>query len=109
MEESVLSYWFREGFSLSKLGKTLWFVEAGYDRDSLDTEIGLQFSSVLQETIHACIDVSTISARQILARVLLLDQFSRHVYRNNDEMIQRCTLKALVIAKDTISKFKAPL
>ena len=72
----VLNFWFGEGTDYGKAHKR-WF-----DKDaSFDAEIRRRFSHIHQEQMAG--REWLITPRECLARVIVLDQFPRHIYRGD--------------------------
>jgi len=89
----ILHYWFGDGAENSLPSKertTLWF---GGD-PSVDAEIKSKF---YQDYVKAAADAYSDweqDARGVLALIILIDQFSRHIYRNTSQAFD-CDRKAL--------------
>ena len=88
----VLTFWFEE------IKESQWWVKD----ESFDKLIGSRFSTV-HEQANCCelYDWRT-SAQGRLAEVIVLDQFSRNMYRDTERAFASDTL-ALVLAQETIS------
>lgn len=90
-QSRVLDFWFRE------LTPDHWF-RGGAD---LDEKIRLQFGGLLNDAAKGKCDGWATTALGRLALILLLDQFSRHVFRGSpdsyrcDEKAQRLTLEGI--------------
>ena len=68
--EEVLRFWFQE------LGADLWFVT----NDEVDTKIRARFLGVHEKIANGAV-LDTGSLRVLLAAVIVLDQFSRNMFR----------------------------
>ena len=68
--EEVLRFWFQE------LGADLWFVT----NDEVDTKIRARFLGVHEKIANGAVP-DTSSLRALLAAVIVLDQFSRNMFR----------------------------
>ena len=87
--QRVLKFWFPPQVSLDTCHKTLWFVRSNTPQQfELDETIRYHFSDLLQQALgedaswraHHC---KTLDGH--VALIILLDQFSRHIYRQNAE------------------------
>ncbi len=83
-------YWFPDVSSSlpdQHPSKALWFVSDVDKRDKLDKEITERFGKVLltleNENERKKINLSSIDS--VLAAIIILDQFSRHIYRNSGQ------------------------
>ncbi len=77
---AILEFWFgAAAYSPAKVAaaKKQWY-RSGH---LLDDEINQRFSEDHQSAQSPALEEAPIDARDILARILLLDQFSRHLYR----------------------------
>ena len=72
----VIDFWFRE------LTPLQWFVGGGPE---LDDAIRKRFGALLNDAKQGACDAWATSPRGRLALILLLDQFSRHVFRGTPE------------------------
>ena len=82
--EELLNFWF------SGEGSRMWFLQDGKARDSADGLIRSKYLNVFL----ACEKGEKNwwfekSARGALALILVLDQFVRHIYRGNEERIEK--------------------
>lgn len=92
----VLRFWFGEGADYGKVHKR-WF-----NKDpALDEEIRQRFSRLHQEqsSSHEWLE----HPRTCLARILVLDQFPRHIYRGRAESFSSDAL-ALAAAKHLVAR-----
>ncbi len=79
MQQAILDFWFGPPES-AVYGTTL---EAWFRKDaSFDAEIRLRFGAVLETALRGGLDDWT-ATRAVLARVLVLDQFTRNCYRDS--------------------------
>ena len=74
LASEVLKFWFGEGAEYGKAQKR-WFEK---DR-SFDAEVGRRFSHAHEEQMKSRDWLAT--PRECLARIVVLDQFPRHIYR----------------------------
>lgn len=92
MFQNVLTFWFEE------LGPKIWW--------SADTDLDRQINSRFQPTLHEAMRGELFlwrkEARGRLAEVIVLDQFSRHVYRNSPLAFAQDPL-ALVLSQEAIA------
>lgn len=89
--ESVLHFWFHE------LRPDDWWEK----RPAVDIEIARRFASLHDRLTREASPQVYVSARQHLAAVIVLDQFSRHLYRNDPRSFAQDPL-ALAIATAAI-------
>ena len=83
--EEVLSYWFPEGdifeADLETFGRQMqWWFQGGPE---VDREITERFGDVLEQARKGELDHWADTPRGWLALIVVLDQFSRNVYRNS--------------------------
>src|SRR5829696_4543492 len=82
--EGVLSYWFPEGINdadlatLRREGKR--WMQSGPE---VDREIAERFGEVLEQARRGELDHWAQTSRGRLALIIVLDQFSRNIYRNS--------------------------
>jgi len=105
--EKVLSYWFPEDLSnadpqtLRRQGQ--WWMAGGPE---VDREITERFGEVLEQARRGELDHWADTARGRLALIVVLDQFSRHVYRGSplsyaqDEKALRLALEGIDLGMD---------
>lgn len=81
--EEILSYWFGpgggDGWTFSEERLQLWFGKSA----EVDEEIRARFGGDLDAAIRGELDDWTATPRGRLALLILLDQFSRHVFRGS--------------------------
>lgn len=98
--DEILSFWFghvEETIVPSENRARIWFGESA----EIDAEIKEKFSSTLEAAIRGeCSDWEALP-RGRLALAILLDQFSRHIYRNDAKAYEQDE-KALEICMDGI-------
>lgn len=90
--DTVLSFWFEE------LTPSQWFGKS----QALDQEIKQRFESVLNQAKAGELYHWRNSPLGRLAEILVLDQFSRNIYRDSPEAFAQDAL-ALVLAQEAIS------
>ena len=84
MIEDILQFWFgrvEETLVPSKQRARVWFGES----EEIDAEIKSRYSSLLTNKINELCGEWQKSARGQLALIILLDQFSRHIYHGVPE------------------------
>ena len=74
--QKVLDYWFSTPNDYQK-----WF----FSGSSLDNNIKIEFEPLLLEVLDNNKKYNPKNTKEILAKIILLDQFSRHMYRNSDK------------------------
>jgi uncharacterized protein (DUF924 family) len=95
-QADVLDFWFRE------LGPQDWF-GAG---DKLDPIVSDRFAELHQQAVSGALDAWTQTPLGRLALIIVLDQFSRHIYRGTerafavDTKAQQLTLEGLASNED---------
>ena len=70
--DDVYAYWFATPMDYKK-----WF----FDGEKLDAEIRTAFGSLHTQVATKDVDAPNLSTKHVLATIILLDQFSRHIYR----------------------------
>lgn len=103
---SVLDFWF-EGTPQHNV-KHRWFLSNGSDAqlefDKLVTE---KFSDTLELALRGEFDeLAKQTARDALALIIIVDQFSRHIYRSNPQALQQCDEKATNLTKQSLKVSK---
>ncbi len=92
MHTEVLSFWFQE------IEPRLWFVS---DKEFDDT-IRRRFLDVMQQAAVGELFAWRATAEGRLAEIIVLDQFSRNVYRNTSEAFAQDRI-ALVLAQEAVA------
>ena len=90
--KEVLNFWFKE------CTPNMWFKKNG-DFDNL---IKNRFSKIVQLSMNTSFDSIPVSIESYLSHIILLDQFTRNIYRNNYKSFMGDE-KALKISKNSIS------
>lgn len=91
--EAVLDFWFGQ----SKPGQ--W-----YQRDAaFDREIKRRFSDLHKAAKDGALDVWRAAPRHALARIIILDQFSRNLYRDDPRAFTQDDM-ALMAARDALAR-----
>lgn len=93
--EEVLTFWFGDG--TPKLAR--WF---GKD-DAFDREIRERFGETLEAAAHGALDTWAATPKGRLALVLVLDQFSRNVFRDTPRMFEH-DAKALKLVREGMAR-----
>jgi len=91
-ENDVLSFWFNE------LEPKDWFVSS----DEVDKTITTRFGTLLDSAAQCELSTWRNSAKGRLAEIIVLDQFSRNVYRNSAKAFSQDPL-ALALAQEAIA------
>jgi uncharacterized protein (DUF924 family) len=92
MHEAVLSFWFREIDP-----KLWWSSDPGFDE-----LIGRRFLGLLQAAAAGELQEWRATARGRLAEIIVLDQFSRNVYRNSPRAFAQDPM-ALALAQEAVA------
>jgi hypothetical protein len=94
----ILEYWFAKDAS-----KTLWFQSNGKLRDSIDKEITLNFGNYLLLLETASIaEINKLPICEIISSIIILDQFSRHIYR--DTSLSENALSENALSENALSE-----
>ncbi|CAM9733981.1 unnamed protein product [Chrysoparadoxa australica] len=106
--EAIISFWFGQDSShYPELFRTRWF-PSGVAVDRADAEVSKQFGEALTWARGGKLHESWCSSPAgLLALILLLDQFPRHVYRNRhdrDEQVQACDEMALALCEKLLER-----
>ena len=91
--EDVLDFWFKE------LQPKDWFVS----NQEVDDTISERFGSLLESAAKSELFAWRSTAKGRLAEIIVLDQFSRNVYRNTPQAFAQDPL-ALALAQDAIER-----
>jgi uncharacterized protein (DUF924 family) len=91
--DDVLSFWFDE------LGRKAWFVKDA----AVDAKIRDRFLPLIEQLAAQPVDAAVTSAGRALATVIVLDQFTRNVFRGSARAFATDAL-ALGIAKAAIER-----
>lgn len=89
--KQVLDFWFDEDI------KAYWFVKS----DEFDDKLRQRFLDVLIKACQAELDGWRESIEGRLAEIIVLDQFSRNIYRNSPKAFAQDNM-ALVLAQEAI-------
>jgi uncharacterized protein (DUF924 family) len=104
--EEILSYWFRRGYDAdveTLRNQTMWWFSG---KREVDEEIAERFAPVLEKAIRGELNSWADMPRRRLALIIVLDQFSRSVYRGTlvayaqDSRAQRLALDGIDAAMD---------
>ncbi len=77
---SILDFWFgTEGSAESGKARQAWFKKD----PAFDAEIGRRFGPVIEQALRGELDAWAATARGALARIVLLDQFTRNAFRGD--------------------------
>ena len=91
MQNTVLDFWFKEA------GKEKWFVKD----QNFDEEIKQRFADVLKQAAASEFNTWRRTAQGRLAEIIVLDQFSRNMYRDTPAAFSQDAM-ALVLAQQAI-------
>eukprot|EP00301_Raphidiophrys_heterophryoidea_P024090 c7707_g2_i1.p1 GENE.c7707_g2_i1~~c7707_g2_i1.p1 ORF type:complete len:243 (-),score=43.43 c7707_g2_i1:91-819(-) len=104
--KTILNFWF-EG-DIKELFISRWFPDSRSSRQEIaDKTIREQFGSILQLAEEGSLADWASDPYQMLALILVLDQFSRHVYRgapNGELSVKRNDAMALKLTMDMIER-----
>lgn len=92
MHTEVLNFWFQE------IDARLWFASD----EGFDQEIRRRFLPLMQQAALGELYAWRATAEGRLAEIIVLDQFSRNVYRNTPQAFSQDPL-ALVLAQEAVS------
>ncbi len=92
MSETVLSFWFTE------LTPEQWWVKD----EALDQRIRERFSDIHSQAAHCELFTWRGTARGRLAEIIVLDQFSRNMFRDSPQAFS-CDTLALALAQEAIA------
>lgn len=105
--ENILEFWFGhfpDGYSADVSKTDMWFKNG----TAYDEEIFLQFGEIYHRAIEGECDEWQETQRGCLALILLLDQFSRHIYRGSaeafaqDEKAQAICVEGMISGYDQL-------
>ena len=91
MQEQVLDFWFHQ------LESKDWFVS----NPEIDEQIRTQFGELLKSAAQAELYTWRTSPQGRLAEIIVLDQFSRNIYRNTPQAFSQDPL-ALALAQEAV-------
>lgn len=83
MINQILDFWFgelKDGFTITNRGK-LWYMGG----EEVDSEIKEKFGEVIEKACNKELESWKETAKGRLALIILLDQFTRNVYRKSKE------------------------
>ena len=105
----VLAFWF--GGDLDENYRTKWFPSSDGDgsrQRAADERIAATFGATLRDAERGALDAwAEASPEHAVALVVVLDQFSRHIYRHDpdrDEKVARCDEKAVGVVDACVTK-----
>lgn len=98
--EQLLDFWFDYTYETDPLyNRDMWWTK----NEKTDKEIQLQFGALREQAIKGELNAWLDTPKGTLAYVILIDQFSRNLFRNDPQMVQNDPL-ALMAAKHAIAK-----
>jgi uncharacterized protein (DUF924 family) len=78
--DKIYGYWFEGDQQINY--KTKWFPEGTSEMQlNADTEVFNQFSNIFQDAVDEKLESWKLNLKSAIALIVLLDQFSRHIYR----------------------------
>lgn len=99
--DKIHAFWFgpltTDGMSISSQ-HALWFTK----QEDTDREIATRFQSLVEQALTGVLDEWADSPEGLIALTLLLDQFTRNIYRNSANAFAG-DAKALAIVQDALS------
>jgi uncharacterized protein (DUF924 family) len=103
--DAILAFWFSG--DAAENHRTKWFA-TGATRDRLDEQLCAQYSSLLADAEDgALMEQWHHQPQSCLALIILLDQFSRHIYRgraDRDARVAHCDTLALPVTEAMLAK-----
>jgi uncharacterized protein (DUF924 family) len=96
--EEVLRFWFQE------LGEALWFVT----NDELDCKIRVRFLALHERIVNIAVPDNS-GARVLLAAVIVLDQFSRNMFRGTPRAFAADTIARTLARRAIALGFDVPM
>ncbi|KAJ1984787.1 hypothetical protein H4R33_004263 [Dimargaris cristalligena] len=106
LQNRVLSFWFHGTFDKVAAGTPLVFRMEWFQRsDELDRQIRDNFQADLEQVVEKGQYVQELrgSPKGVLSLIILMDQFSRNIYRNSP-LAFKADPKALTLAKLAVNK-----
>jgi len=102
--QTILDYWI--GGDINVNYKTKWFPsQSTGQQKTTDEEIFDRFKEVLHMAERGEFDHWKDSPQSLLALIIVLDQFSRHIYRHEDRsLIEKNDIESLKLAKWMVEK-----
>jgi uncharacterized protein (DUF924 family) len=101
--EAVNEFWF--GGNLKENYQTKWFPPSGPGTQQQTDEIlKEQFSTTLEAAEKGELDSWRNTPQTLIALIVVLDQFSRHIHRHNRAAIEENDTKALALAEELLDK-----
>lgn len=100
MLQAVIQYWFYE-LHVKELYRTRWFPK---DQTAADSEINTKFGSTLTYVENEYHGLIVEDKETALAIIIVLDQFSRHIYRKEKEKIRANDVLAVQMAQRVLDR-----
>ena len=79
--DDAIKYWFGDNYQVSTKGKKWWFTKPGKEQETKDKEIKEKYGDLLLRVEQR--KGAITNAKEGLMMILFLDQFSRHIYRED--------------------------
>jgi uncharacterized protein (DUF924 family) len=98
----ILNFWFSG--SASENVKHRWFLAAGTaEQTAFDQLVREKFAAHLETALTGAYEAAAArDARSTLALIILLDQLSRHVFRDEPARLVPCDVKASFLAHQSL-------
>lgn len=84
----ILDQWFRPGCSLTQLQRQLWFCLDSQRLSQLDKYFAEHWKDVLESCLEGNFNSLDQTFDGMVALIIILDQFSRHIYRSNAKQLR---------------------
>lgn len=107
--EDVLEYWFG-GSQPEHNYKTKWFPTGSKDLQSTaDAEVTAKFAPLLSRALTLCPESYPLQTKFLVAVIIVLDQFSRHIYRSldSDDALRKQADSMASVAADKLTGIPA--
>ena len=99
---NIINYWFYDGKNRAEIYRLKWF-STGIHQEQCDKYIKTHYTTILLQAEQGKLTKKwTRGPLSTVALIIVLDQFSRHIYRNNNH--QRNDKLALQIAHEFLNK-----
>ena len=105
LRSSILDFWFNNGASAAENVKHRWFLAAGTaEQAAFDVVVCERFATQLELALTGAYDASAmLEPRAALALIILLDQFSRHIFRHEPQRLVPCDERAAMLARRALA------
>ena len=112
LSNEIIEFWMGNRSNIGVKYKENWFAAPGSPRQqAIDQEVKEKYASLLDKVSNQTLEIAwTRTDRRIASLILVLDQFSRHIFRYKERVksidadakqrgIRACTSKALELSK----------